>query len=309
MQNRYMIFMAFWLLAALLAPAAESPMAGMFKGQVTAAATAGLSIKERSAVICRQWAAASDGASFFTAWAFPCSERINSCQRYHDGNENELMAVKSRNGRIVVNSDQDHSLNISDAADIKNTANFWGVLLFLYQVEKGSCRISDVQLLAPDRTYDLGGEHLTWLGTADETQGLEFIRVLLAQDNNRNLREDLVFTLYLFKGPAALADLIGLARSDPDEHIRKEAIFWLGQKASAAAVKALGEVIASPETLEIKKHAVFAISQLPEEKSTPMLMQIARQNPQPRLRKEAIFWLGQSGDPRALDFFEEILLK
>jgi HEAT repeat protein len=61
--------------------------------------------------------------------------------------------------------------------------------------------------------------------------------------------------------------------------------------------------------LEIKKHAVFALSQLPDDKGTPMLMQIARNNPHPRLRKEAIFWLGQSGDPSALDFFEEILLK
>ena len=68
-------------------------------------------------------------------------------------------------------------------------------------------------------------------------------------------------------------------------------------------------MIASPEALEIKKAAVFALSQLPEEKGTPMLLKIARQNPHARLRKEAIFWLGESGDPRALQFFEEILLK
>jgi HEAT repeat protein len=68
-------------------------------------------------------------------------------------------------------------------------------------------------------------------------------------------------------------------------------------------------VIASPEALEIKKAAVFALSQLPEEKGTPILLDIARRNPHPRVRKEAIFWLGQSGDPRALDFFSEILLK
>ena len=40
-----------------------------------------------------------------------------------------------------------------------------------------------------------------------------------------------------------------------------------------------------------------------------VLLGIARQHPQPRVRKEAIFWLGQSGDPKALDLFEEILLK
>ncbi len=68
-------------------------------------------------------------------------------------------------------------------------------------------------------------------------------------------------------------------------------------------------MIASPESLEIKKQAVFALSQLPEETGTPLLLKIARRNPQPQVRKEAIFWLGQSGDPRALDLFDEILLK
>jgi len=48
---------------------------------------------------------------------------------------------------------------------------------------------------------------------------------------------------------------------------------------------------------------------LPEETGTPLLLEIARRNPQSQLRKEAIFWLGQSGDPRALDLFSEILLK
>ena len=128
-------------------------------------------------------------------------------------------------------------------------------------------------VLAPDRIYDLGGERLAWLGAADETRGLEFIRsLLIAGDPGRELRKDLVFALYLFNGQAAVAELIGLARRDPDMEIRKDAIFWLGQKASAAAVDALGEVIASPEALEIKKAAVFALSQLPEEKGTPLLL-------------------------------------
>ena len=309
MKRRTMIFMACWALLALRVPATASPTVKMFKGQVTVVETDGLSLKGRSAEVCRQWAAAGDGACFFTAWAFPVFERINSCQRHLTGSESGPMSVKSRNGRIVLNSDRDHSLNVSDDSGIKNADNSWGVLIFLHQIEKGRCQISDVQLLAPDRTYDLGGERLAWLGTADEALGLEFIRGLLGQDGNRDLRKHLVFALYLFNGSAAVADLIALARNDPDMDIRKEAIFWLGQKASAAAVKALGDVIAFPEALEIKKQAVFALSQLPEEKGTPMLLDIARRNPHPRLRKEAIFWLGQSGDPRALDFFCEILLK
>lgn len=309
MKRQPEILLVFWLLLALLLPAASAPTAAMFKGQVTVMETGGLSLKGRCAEVSRQFIQEGDGASFFTAWAFPTFERINSCRPHHDGIEKGPITIKSRNGRIVMNADRDHSLNISDGPGTKNTDASWGVLIFLNRVEKGRSRISAMELLAPDREYDLGGERLAWLGTADEAQGLEFIRGLLAQDADHELREDLVFALYLFNGQAAVSELIGLARHDPDTDVRKEAIFWLGQKATAAAVKALGDVIASPEALEIKKHAIFALSQLPEETGTPLLLGIARRNPHAQLRKEAIFWLGQSDDPRALDLFTEILTK
>jgi hypothetical protein len=309
MKRRFAIFMFFWLLLAWLVPAAAAPTAAMFKGQVTVKDTGGLSLKERAADICRQFAKETDGAGFFTAWAFPAFERINSCQRHHAGDENGPMTIKSRDGRIVVNAEHEHGLNISDDPGKKIPEPSWGVLLFLNRVEKGRCRISDIKLLAADREYDLGNERLAWLGTTDEIQGLGFIRDLLDQNADHDMREDLVFALYLFNNQGAVNELIALARRDADPDIRKEAIFWLGQKASAAAVKALGDVIDSPEALEIKKQAVFALSQLPEDIGTPKLIDIARRNPHPRLRKEAIFWLGQSDDPRALDLFTEILTK
>jgi hypothetical protein len=309
MKRQFAIFLFCWLLLARLVPAASAPTAAIFKGQVTVKEAGELSLQERGAAICRQFAEEKDGGSFFTAWVFPTCERINSCSRHCEGSENGPMTVKSRDGRIVVNSEREHGLNISDDSGKKSPEASWGVLLFLNQVDKGRCRVSDVKLLAPDRTYDLGSERLVWLGTADEAQALKSFHDLLGREPGRELRKDLVFALYLLNGQAAVEELIGLARRDPDPDIRKDAIFWLGQKASAAAVKALGDVIDSPEALEIKKQAVFALSQLPEEIGTPKLLDIARRNPHPRLRKEAIFWLGQSDDPRALDLFTEILTK
>ena len=60
-------------------------------------------------------------------------------------------------------------------------------------------------------------------------------------------------------------------------------------------------------TPNTKKRAVFALSQLPKDEGVPLLMKVARTNLNPKVRKQAIFWLGQSGDPRALAFFEKIL--
>jgi hypothetical protein len=38
-------------------------------------------------------------------------------------------------------------------------------------------------------------------------------------------------------------------------------------------------------------------------------MEVARTNRNPEVRKQAMFWLGQTKDPRAIKFFEDILLK
>ena len=307
MKRRVVLSLLLGALPLLLA--ASAPSVKMFNGQVTSLESGGLSPLERAAAAGRQWASEKPGSVFFTAWAFPAIERIHSGHWRHDGDENGPIAVRCRDRRIVMRTDEEQSLNISGGAGAKGSGVSWGVFLFLNQVENGRCRVLDMHVLAPDRIYELGGERLAWLGLADEKQGLEFIRTLLVPGSDRNLRKESVFAIYLLRGAGAVADLIGLARRDPDLDVRKDAIFWLGQKASVAAIAALGDVIASPEDLEIKKAAVFALSQLPEEKGTPMLLGIARQHSHPRVRKEAIFWLGQSGDPRALDFFEEILLK
>jgi HEAT repeat protein len=91
--------------------------------------------------------------------------------------------------------------------------------------------------------------------------------------------------------------------------VRGQALFWLGQKAGKKAVAAItGAITDDPET-EVKKKAVFALSQLPKEDGVPMLIQVAKTNRNPEVRKQAMFWLGQSGDSRALAFFQEVLAR
>ena len=55
--------------------------------------------------------------------------------------------------------------------------------------------------------------------------------------------------------------------------------------------------------------AVFALSQLPKDEGVPLLIKVARTNTNLEVRKQAMFWLGQSKDPRAIDFFSEVLRK
>jgi hypothetical protein len=103
--------------------------------------------------------------------------------------------------------------------------------------------------------------------------------------------------------------LLRLARNPTiPQETRRTAVFWLGQAAGAAAASRL-DSIAGDATgdREVRKQAVFALSQRSNNEGVPALLRIARTNPDPELRRTALFWLGQSGDPRALALFEDIL--
>jgi HEAT repeat protein len=59
----------------------------------------------------------------------------------------------------------------------------------------------------------------------------------------------------------------------------------------------------------VQIQAVRAISQRQTDESVPLLIKIARTHPNQLVRKQAIRSLGESGDPRAVEFFREVLTK
>ena len=118
--------------------------------------------------------------------------------------------------------------------------------------------------------------------------------------------------------PALLADsftawpaLLDIAKDRAvPEGTRKSAVFWVGQAAEEAATKGLADLVdADDGEREVQESAVFALSQRPRDEGVPVLLRVAQTHKDPEIRKKAIFWLGQSGDPRALAYFEEVLTK
>jgi hypothetical protein len=114
---------------------------------------------------------------------------------------------------------------------------------------------------------------------------------------------------------ATLADaeswpgLLRVARmQDLTAGARKSAVFWLAQAAGDKATEGLRSIVGDDsDELDVRKQAVFALSQIRSDDTIDALIEIARTNAEPELRKNAMFWLGQSGSPRAIAFFEEIL--
>jgi hypothetical protein len=189
-----------------------------------------------------------------------------------------------------------------------------------YDCEPGPVRVSlrvragRVQSL---RTY-VGGQWVTPsrdavvtdLGTASTRDAVDFLLGLAAREDTRAGEEAIL--------PATLADsvtvwptLLTLARdARAPGRSRRQAVFWLGQAAGDAATRGLTDLGDDADLdRDVKEQAVFALSQQPREAGVPALIRIARTHPQQGVRRKALFWLGQSGDPRALALFEELLTK
>jgi HEAT repeat protein len=148
-----------------------------------------------------------------------------------------------------------------------------------------------------------------WLGSARGRRGFELLRRLVATDPSDRIRDKAIFGLSVSHEPEAVTVMIESAKNDRSSHVRGQALFWLAQKAGQKAIAAISEAIDRDPETEVKKRAVFALQQLPADEGVPLLIHVARDNKNPAVRKQAIFWLGQSTDPRALHFFEEVLLR
>ncbi len=147
-----------------------------------------------------------------------------------------------------------------------------------------------------------------WLGASRGTSGAVVVERLARTDPDARFREHLTFVLTL-TGDHGIDTLIELARNDGASNVRGQALFWLGQKAGARAVSTLGRAVDADPDHDVRIKAVFAISQLPKDQSVPKLIELAGTHRDPEVRKQAMFWLGQSGDARAVEFFEAVLKK
>ena len=146
-----------------------------------------------------------------------------------------------------------------------------------------------------------------WLGNTRGRRGLEVLRRVVREDPSTEVRKKAVFGISQSNEPVANETLIDAARNNGQSAVRGEAIFWLGQKAGRKAAGAITERIEQDPDTEVKKKAVFALSQMPKDEGVPLLINVARTHSNPAVRKQAMFWLGQSRDPRAIEFFAEIL--
>lgn len=142
------------------------------------------------------------------------------------------------------------------------------------------------------------------LGAVGVDEAVSFLSRIIRQSRGR-VSGDAVVPVVLADSITPWPTLIGLARDDQASRATRNTInFWLSRGASAK----LGLLDrGDDDDDDVRASAVFALSQQPKDVAIPQLIELARHSPHPAARGQALFWLGQSGDPRAIDVFEDIL--
>jgi hypothetical protein len=182
-------------------------------------------------------------------------------------------------------------------------------MLVLFRVEEKA--VQKIRTFTPDCELDAGGRTMYWLESVRPADSVTLLANLISRDEQKRDRvtNGALAAISMHRDTSADSTLIRLAREDSSAKVRGNAIFWVAQRAGEKAAPEITAAIEKDPDTDVKKRAVFALSQLPKDEGVPLLIQVAKTNKNPAVRKQAMFWLGQSKDPRALDFFAEVLGK
>ena len=131
---------------------------------------------------------------------------------------------------------------------------------------------------------------------------------LFDADQSGEVKRSILQSLSETKSARVEDKLFEVARGNEATHVRRQAIKLLGERVSKRSFEFLSQTAQSNDAnVEVQVQAVRAISERRSQESVPLLIKIARTHANQQVRKQAIRLLGESGDPRAVEFFREVL--
>jgi len=129
-------------------------------------------------------------------------------------------------------------------------------------------QVQSLRLVGESCPVEGNGSQVTWIGSVDNTAGLEWLEGVARLDTRDSAGESALFALALHRNSDAGQRLYALALK-PDDDLSEQAIFWLGE--------ARGN------------------------QGSRMLFDIAKDKRAPReARRQALFWLAQSDDDNTI---------
>lgn len=144
------------------------------------------------------------------------------------------------------------------------------------------------------------------LGEVPALEGAQYLLGVARTGGNRNAGD--AISAAVFADANLTADIAQLARDDDATlEARKQALFWLGQ--TEASTREIVDLYPAITPSALREHFTFVLSQRRDDAAVAKLIEIARGDRDTRVRKQAMFWLGQSKDPKAIQFFRDILVR
>ena len=183
------------------------------------------------------------------------------------------------------------------------------VLHALAEIKTTRAQAKILEIARTGKEPDLRRHAIHMLAEVEGEAMIEEIIKLYDAEGSNEVRRQILHAFGEMKSSRAEDKLFSVARgSEGNAELRRHAIHMIGERAGKRSLDLLRETVesSSAET-QIQMQAVHAISERPADESVPLLIKVARTHPNQQVRRRAIHVLGESGDPRALEFFREVL--
>jgi HEAT repeat protein len=166
-----------------------------------------------------------------------------------------------------------------------------------------------LEVARSDASPELRKQAIRVLGERGEAAVDDLLKLFDAEQTP-DVRRSVLQSLSEIKSTRVEDKLFEVARSNDSTDVRRQAIRLLGERAGKRSFEFLSQTAQSTDgNTEVQVQAVRAISERKSDESVPLLIKIARTHPNQLVRKQAIRSLGESGDPRAVEYFREVLAK
>ena len=166
-----------------------------------------------------------------------------------------------------------------------------------------------LEIARTDTTPELRRSAIRVLGERGESAVDDLLK-LFDSEQAPEVRRSILQSLSEIKSPRVEDKLFEVAKSSNAGELQRQAIRLLGERAGKRSFDFLSATAQSTDAnAEVQVQAVRAIGERRSEESVPLLIKIAKTHPNQLVRKQAIRSLGESGDPRAVEFFREVLSK
>jgi HEAT repeat protein len=184
------------------------------------------------------------------------------------------------------------------------------VLHALAEMEFPRAQSKLLDIARTDADPDLRQQAIHRLSEKGGDAVIEDLSKMYDAERSQDVKQQILHAFSEMESQRAEDKLFAVARSDSNREMRQMAIHWIGERAGERSLELLRDTVNSNSAdTEVQMMAVHAISERPTEEAVPLLIKIARTHPNSEVRKMAIHWLGESGDPRAIEFFREVLSK